>query len=402
VTPTISVVIPAYNQGRFLRAAVQSVLDQTVSPLEVIVVDDGSSDRTPDVVRTYGSAVRYLRQANAGLAAARNAGIGAARGAFIGLLDADDEWRRTFVESWHDVFAGTPGADVYYFAATPVDETGHPLPGVLGGPPLPPARLRRQLLRANFLIPSTVVMRREAVVEAGLFDPAFRHGCEDWELWLRLSMRGTFTGSERTEVRYRIHAASMSRRTAEMRIAAQQVIRKHFGPPDGSCAEWSEDKRRAYGGLYRYWLLSSVQRDDDWADAPECLRRALRCDESLAGDLDLFYALALGHRRTGGEDVVGDPIDRNAGRVRALLESVLRDPELRPLARRAWGTAYHALGLVAYNTGCYRQSRRLLTSALRHQPHLWRNRVVSGDLVKSFVRVASRVRDGHDPNQSRD
>src|SRR5262245_39908172 len=96
--PNVSVVIPSYNSAAYLPAAIDSVLAQTARDLEVIVVDDGSTDDTPDVVARYGPPVRGIRQANAGVAAARNRGIAEARGRYIAFLDADDTWEPVKLE----------------------------------------------------------------------------------------------------------------------------------------------------------------------------------------------------------------------------------------------------------------------------------------------------------------
>jgi glycosyltransferase involved in cell wall biosynthesis len=97
--PTVSVVIPAYNAEAYLREALDSVFAQTRPPDEVVVVDDGSTDRTSEVAASYGDRVRLLRQPNRGEAAARNAGVLAARGALIAFLDADDTWLPRYLES---------------------------------------------------------------------------------------------------------------------------------------------------------------------------------------------------------------------------------------------------------------------------------------------------------------
>src|SRR6478735_6137584 len=88
----VSVIIPTYNYGRFLRHALRSALDQTVTPLEIIVVDDGSTDETPDVVASFGEKVRYIRQENSGVCVARNRGVADSTGKLIAFLDADDIW----------------------------------------------------------------------------------------------------------------------------------------------------------------------------------------------------------------------------------------------------------------------------------------------------------------------
>src|SRR5262245_52729040 len=90
--PEVSVVVPTYNSARYLGAAVESVLEQSDRDLEVLVIDDGSRDETPDVMARYGPPVRYLRQENQGVSAARNHGLELASGRYVAFLDADDTW----------------------------------------------------------------------------------------------------------------------------------------------------------------------------------------------------------------------------------------------------------------------------------------------------------------------
>src|SRR5262245_58814803 len=89
---TVSVIIPNYNYGRFLREALDSALNQTLPPLEVIVVDDGSTDESPEILESYGDRIRVIRQKNQGVGIARNTGAEAARGELLAFLDADDYW----------------------------------------------------------------------------------------------------------------------------------------------------------------------------------------------------------------------------------------------------------------------------------------------------------------------
>ena len=97
-TPRVSVVIPAYNQAKYLGDAIQSVLSQTYRDFEIIVVDDGSTDDTPLVVSQLGGNLHYIRQTNQGLAGARNTGIRNAKGSYIALLDSDDIWLPEFLQ----------------------------------------------------------------------------------------------------------------------------------------------------------------------------------------------------------------------------------------------------------------------------------------------------------------
>jgi glycosyltransferase involved in cell wall biosynthesis len=118
-TPTVSVVIPAYNSSRYLRQAIRSVLDQTHRVLEVIVVDDGSSDNSATLASRFGTPVRVLRREHAGIGASRNAGFAAARGEFIALLDADDLWEPQKLERQLEMFAADPALDIVF---TSVDQ----------------------------------------------------------------------------------------------------------------------------------------------------------------------------------------------------------------------------------------------------------------------------------------
>ena len=107
----ISCIVPAYNGERYLGQTIDSILGQTYRPIEVIVVDDGSTDRTADVAAGYGAPVRLISQPNAGPAAARNTGIEAARGVFLAFLDSDDLWHEEKLERQMQRFAARPELD---------------------------------------------------------------------------------------------------------------------------------------------------------------------------------------------------------------------------------------------------------------------------------------------------
>ena len=106
--PRVSVIIPTYNRGWTLQAAMDSVLAQTYLDFELIVVDDGSSDDTAEILAAYGPEVKRIRQANAGVSAARNTGIRAARGELVAFLDSDDRWLPDKLKVQVDFFAVRP------------------------------------------------------------------------------------------------------------------------------------------------------------------------------------------------------------------------------------------------------------------------------------------------------
>jgi glycosyltransferase involved in cell wall biosynthesis len=383
--PLISVVIPTYNQAQFLVNTIQSALVQTYRNIEIIVVDDGSTDETPKIIQQYGELIQYIRQDNQGLAGARNTGICTAKGQFVALLDSDDLWLPSFLEVMATRIAENPGATVYYCGWRYIDSEGQLLPQSPHTWLVPQREMYQTLLRANFIIPSTVVMNRSRVVEAGLFDPSFRR-LQDWEFWLRLLMADhVFIGSDACLVHYRLHAGALSVDHLGGHQAALAIAEKLFGKDDGLPQTWSLDKRRAYGGVYRYHLLTFIQRQNDWQAATNSLQQALQVDPSLAMDLGLFYDLALGSQ-TAGYRGTGQQLElsKNADQIQRLLADVFYSSGgLRKVRRSAYGTAYFALGLVAYNTKQLHLCREYLTKAVFYRPALCFDFRLLGDLVKS-------------------
>src|SRR5271170_4573943 len=125
--PLISVVIPAYNAAAYLGAAVESVLAESTGNIEVVVVDDGSTDNTSGVASEYSSRIRYIRQANKGIAGARNRGIAESCGTLVGLLDADDTWLPGKVAKQLSALAANNGARVCYSACVITDRDLKPI-----------------------------------------------------------------------------------------------------------------------------------------------------------------------------------------------------------------------------------------------------------------------------------
>jgi glycosyltransferase involved in cell wall biosynthesis len=208
--PLISVVIPVYNGARYLGRSVRSALTQTETRHEILVVDDGSSDRPGDALSPItDSRLRLLRHAtNRGLSAARNTGIQAAQGEFVALLDSDDWWEPTKLEEQLRLFQSDPTIDCVFtdfIHISPEQQLGPWKGGLLehlvgkGLMPRPVladgyvfcAPLTYDLIRhTSFMHPSTVVIRRRAFEQVGLFDEAL-WGTQDLQMWIRLAARCT-------------------------------------------------------------------------------------------------------------------------------------------------------------------------------------------------------------------
>jgi len=184
--PSVSVIIPTYNRGWTLRAAVDSVLAQTYRDFEVIVVDDGSTDDTAEILQSYGSDIRVLRQANAGVSAARNAGIRAAKGAFIAFLDSDDCWLPDKLGVQTGFFTSHPEAVICQTEEIWIRNGKRVNPKKVHTKPS--GRIFKASLALCLVSPSAVMLRKALFDEIGGFDVTLP-ACEDYDLWLRVSAR---------------------------------------------------------------------------------------------------------------------------------------------------------------------------------------------------------------------
>jgi glycosyltransferase involved in cell wall biosynthesis len=181
----VSVVIPTYNLARLLPEAVESVRAQSWPDLEIIVVDDGSTDETPQLLERLSreGGARCFRQENAGAAAARNRGIREARKSWIAFLDADDFWLAGKLAAQFEALESRPSAAFSYTDVVLRGEGGAEAAlecGTTDRPLLP------QLLAGNMFATPTVVARRDCFERVGLFDARLRTG-EDWDMWMRLA-----------------------------------------------------------------------------------------------------------------------------------------------------------------------------------------------------------------------
>jgi glycosyltransferase involved in cell wall biosynthesis len=247
----ISAVIPAYNYGRYVTEAVDSVLAQTYPDIEVIVVDDGSTDDTRERLAPYEDRIRYIYQANKGLSAARNTGIRNARGKWVALLDADDVWhpRKTEVQ----LKATEALGDLGLIGSPKTFE----MPEVL--PPDPEIqRLEvRDFLTAAPFGPSAVLVRRDCFDEVGLFDESLT-SIEDRDMWLRLAARYPAAVVKSPCWKYRHHDGQMSRRAARMYQNYRSVLEKFFR----SQRSYKHLKGQAWGYLYYDASWSFLQESE--------------------------------------------------------------------------------------------------------------------------------------------
>ncbi|HEY0674222.1 MAG TPA: glycosyltransferase family 2 protein [Longimicrobiales bacterium] len=241
----VSVIIPTYNRAHMIGQTIESVLAQTYEPIEIIVIDDGSTDNTSDVVARYGGAVRYLKQSNAGVAAARNTAFGIARGEYIALIDSDDRWQPWKTELQVAFMKRWPQAGMVWTDMAAINESGAVIaetylrtfykahqevaiedvmtnvgtvadlsvavPETLRGRPIYRGDIFPHLIRGTLVHTPTTLLRRERVRGTRGYDESLRLTGEDFDFHLRTAVQGEVGFLDVPAIEYRVgHADQLT------------------------------------------------------------------------------------------------------------------------------------------------------------------------------------------------
>ncbi len=225
-SPRTSIVIPAYNYERYVAQAIESALAQDDPDVEVIVVDDGSTDGTGEIAQHFGDRIHYIRRVNGGLPAARNTGITAARGKFLVFLDADDLLVPTAVSTFHERLDAQGGVfDLIGCSHRNISIHGEPGDEVIQAPPEGrEVDVRDLVTRSRFC--TTVMVRTEVIRRCGLFDESLT-ASEDRDMWIRIAATNSrvFVLSD-ILVLVRRHGENMSANANRQTNAIRQVLSK--------------------------------------------------------------------------------------------------------------------------------------------------------------------------------
>ena len=221
----ISVITPTYNRARFLPAAVASVLSQTFGDFELIIVDDGSEDNTPDVLKPFFAdrRVRYVYQENQGQSHARNLALKQATGDFIAFLDSDDVWAPDKLEKQLAVFRANSEVDIVHGDEAIINEQGSVVS--LQNMRRYSGRITRYLLADNSVSITTALVRRRCFDEMGGFDTSVGVA-DDYELWLRFSARYCYQYEPGIVASYRVMADQISSDKRRRYAANERIIQQ--------------------------------------------------------------------------------------------------------------------------------------------------------------------------------
>jgi glycosyltransferase involved in cell wall biosynthesis len=224
--PLVSAVVPVYNGERLIARSLASAAAQTYSNLEIIVIDDGSTDGSAAVVETAAAAdnrIRFFQQPNSGVSASRNFGVAQAKGEFIAPLDADDLWHPEKISRQVAAMQASPSIGLAYCWAVEIDDADYVLPPVRPGSSAKGNVLAEMTAKAG-IIPSGAnpLIRRSFFEAAGGYDTALRHA-EDWKLYLALALTSDFAVVPAHLVGYRRSHGSASRNVAAMAAGMNAV-----------------------------------------------------------------------------------------------------------------------------------------------------------------------------------
>jgi glycosyltransferase involved in cell wall biosynthesis len=269
ISDVVSVVIPVCNAERFLEDTLKSVFAQTYPHIEIIAVDDGSTDRSVDILESYSDRLVLIKQKYSSAAAARNRGVREARGKWIAFLDADDLWSPDKIQRQLDACGRCVWSytDCIFMGGVNDGKKDGDLNKKYQG------RVLEMLVHNNFVGTSSVLIQRQAYLDAGGFSESLQF-IEDWELWIRLATAHEIAYLNEPLVRYRVHSSSASRNTRNTLPYHMKVIERAFaegGPAERLRHLMPSAKARSYSTCSQI-----AEEEGDYSHAFRCSVLACR------------------------------------------------------------------------------------------------------------------------------
>jgi glycosyltransferase involved in cell wall biosynthesis len=388
LAPEVSVLIPSYNHAHYLVYALYSVVSQSFSDWEAIVIDDGSTDDTQVVTAQFvDPRIRYIYQENHGLSAARNTGIREADSENIALLDADDIWQNDYLETMVTPLINHPELVAVYCGFQYIDQDGHEV-GIPSLKVVPPEEFREYFANnGNWLVPSGVVFRKVFAEKEGCFDESLR-AVEDGYLWSKLSRNGPFMGIPLPLVGYRRHDSNMSNDPQRMVSSKYKILERYHGSPQGDTSTWSERKKRSYTRYFKSASIRYLAFSDMQMSAYFFLRMQEITPEA-GTEIGIWRSLARVHLpieiRNAPDAIEWQSAERDVLGLLAELEKMR--PDSKTLDERysmIAGSAYLALADEAFRARQFNLAYKWMWIAFRMHTGILFSRPYWGTLVRGI------------------
>lgn len=293
--PLVSVIMPAYNAARFVRASIDAVLSQSHSNVELIVINDGSSDETPNILAEYSDKIIAINIDNSGVSAARNIGIANAKGEWLAFCDADDIWFKDKLAQqlgsindnvWSYTDSFYFGEDYPYADDSPTNTKRSDLSNLYSG------KVFEHLILENFITTSSLLIKKSVLEKFGGFDKNLS-SMEDWSLWLNIATEYPIALVPQTLLKYRVYSGSTSRK-------AREALPLHLSVIDNAIAGLAIEKRDQYKKFAHrksYTITSYIaEQANDYPFAIYCAWKALLLSPSIS-TLKRFLATLVGRFR---------------------------------------------------------------------------------------------------------
>lgn len=383
--PRVSVLIPSFNHCRYIEVCIDSVLAQTFSDIEIVVVDDGSTDGSIDILRGYGDQIILIEQANRGTQAARNTAITASSGELLALLDSDDVWLPNKLERQIAELDRHPTAGLVYSFAYRVDEQGE---RISGGPCIGEAlRTDRPILSQMILddpVPAlTAVFRRSCLDALGGFDESL-FGSADWDLWLRIAADWDVISVPEPLALYREHDLNTTKvlfNNKKMYLERCALVARTIERYPDKLSE--ADHHLAWSRTYL--LGAEIEIHSGNVDkAGELLASAITHDPEIVHDETQFVGRMVHWANIYCSN------ERTGSNYRYFVDELFRPvcvvlPHAKRLQRRVLSNATMSVAFSRFGEGDLATVRSVLPTGIAAQPAWLRNRGVWSMGIKSFL-----------------
>ena len=391
MAPEVSVLIPSYNHAHYLGHAIRSVLKQSFSDWEVIIIDDGSTDNTKQVTDNFSDPrIRYIYQENQGLSAARNTGIRMATTEIIALLDADDIWHENYLAEMMPRILTHSEVVAVYCGFHYIDKDGEEV-GVPNIKVVPPNEFDKQFSNhGNWLATTGVVFRKDIAEKVGCFDESLR-AVEDADMWSKISDHGMFVGVAMPLIGYRRHDSNMSDDPQRMVTSGYKIIERYNGPPQGDVATWTGKKKRTYTGYFRNAAIRYLAFGDIQMSAYMFLRMNEISPEAST-EIGTWRSLARANLpieiRNSPDVFDWESAEADIQKLLIELERIKPDSKiLNSRYSKISGSAYLALSEESFRAKRYELAYRWMLKASTNNFSLLLSRPYWGTLVRGIEGV---------------